>query len=67
MNYLKEGESVTVSPLVHHNVFMSSNSIGHTIKCGKIDSTADLFPSDELDNYTKSFSEADLGKLFVKK
>ncbi|MGP1907981.1 cupin domain-containing protein [Metabacillus sp. JX24] len=67
LNYLKEGESVTVSPLVHHNVFMSSNSVVHTIKCGKTDSTADWFPSYELDNYTKSFSEADLGKLFVKK
>lgn len=65
LNYLKEGQSVTVLPFVHHNVFMSPNSVVHTVKCGETDRGADWFPSEELDDYTKSFSEEDLFKLFV--
>ena len=58
-----EGESVTVNPLVHHNIYMSSNTVTHTIKYGDGSSDIDWFPSIQLDNFTKSISENELLRL----
>ncbi|WP_368659613.1 hypothetical protein AB3Z07_27985 (plasmid) [Metabacillus halosaccharovorans] len=63
LRLLSEGESVIVKPLVHHNIFMSSNSVTHTIKYGGGYSEPDWFPSIELDKYTKKLSENDLLEL----
>ncbi|MCY9662648.1 hypothetical protein P5G65_22720 [Paenibacillus chondroitinus] len=49
---LREGESVTFKPLIHHNIFLSSNSVIHTIKYGPSVEN-DWFPSSELDKVTK--------------
>ncbi|MCR8632763.1 hypothetical protein [Paenibacillus radicis (ex Xue et al. 2023)] len=49
---LREGENVSFEPLVHHNIYLSSNSVIHTIKYGQaLDN--DWFASPELDNLTK--------------
>jgi mannose-6-phosphate isomerase-like protein (cupin superfamily) len=61
--FLREGESVSVTPYVHHNIFMSSNSITHTIKYGGGGHDIDWFPSGELDNFTKKLTENDFLNL----
>lgn len=61
--FLREGESITVNPLVHHNIYLSSNSITHTIKYGGGGSEIDWFPSEDLDRFTKKLSENDLLEL----
>ncbi|MBS4203632.1 hypothetical protein [Lederbergia citrea] len=58
--FLQEGESVSVTPFVHHNIYMASNSITHTIKYGGGSDGIDWFPSEELDNITKKLTENDL-------
>ncbi|KKI91823.1 hypothetical protein WQ54_12690 [Bacillus sp. SA1-12] len=63
LRFLQEGESVTVNPFVHHNIFMSSNSITHTIKYGGGGPKIDWFPSEDLDNFTKKLSENELLEL----
>ncbi|WP_078433618.1 hypothetical protein [Metabacillus halosaccharovorans] len=60
---LSEKESVTVNPFVHHNIFMSSHSVVHTIKYGVGGSEPDWYPSLEFDKYTKKLSENDLLEL----
>ncbi|MZQ83036.1 hypothetical protein GQF01_13060 [Paenibacillus sp. 5J-6] len=56
---LREGESVTIKPLVHHNIFLSSNSVIHTIKFGSALEN-DWFPSSELDRITKHLDPYEL-------
>ncbi|WP_112180455.1 cupin domain-containing protein [Paraliobacillus zengyii] len=60
LRFLREGESATVKPFVHHNIFMSSNSITHTIKYGGGGPKIDWFPSSDLDDFTKKLSENEL-------
>lgn len=62
-HFLQEGESVIVNPLVHHNIYMSANSITHTIKFGGESDGVDWFPSKKLDRVTKKLTESDLLKL----
>ncbi|MEA3318632.1 MAG: hypothetical protein U9Q88_01300 [Bacillota bacterium] len=56
MNFhiLREGESVHVTPLIHHNIYMSSNSVIHTIKYGGEANTIDWFASEELDDLIRT-------------
>ncbi|MBA2937189.1 hypothetical protein HZF08_02640 [Paenibacillus sp. CGMCC 1.16610] len=62
MCLLREGESVVFKPLIHHNIFLSSNSIIHTIKYGQ-SLENDWFPSSELDKMTKHLDPYDLYEL----
>jgi hypothetical protein len=45
MKYLDQGSDITVSPLVHHNIYMSPFTVTHVIKHGKGDSKVDWFAS----------------------
>ena len=63
LHFLYQGDSVTVKPFVHHNIFMSSNSVIHTLKYGVGGKGIDWFPSKGLDTYTKDLSESDLLNL----
>lgn len=63
LRFLREGESVIVNPFVHHNIFMSSNAVTHTIKYGGRGPKIDWFSSEELDKFTKKLSENDLLEL----
>ncbi|MBD8070677.1 cupin domain-containing protein [Bacillus sp. PS06] len=63
LRFLREGESVIVNPFVHHNIFMSSNAVTHTIKYGGYGPNNDWFSSKELDIFTKKLSEKDLLEL----
>ncbi|MBS4194198.1 hypothetical protein [Lederbergia citri] len=60
MRFLREGENVRVNPFVHHNIYLSSNSIMHTIKYGGGNHGIDWFPSEELDNITTKLTDNDL-------
>jgi hypothetical protein len=62
LQLLREGENVFFEPLVHHNIYLSSNSVIHTIKYGEhLD--IDWFPSPELDKLTKHLNPNDLFSL----
>ncbi|KKI90142.1 hypothetical protein WQ54_23910 [Bacillus sp. SA1-12] len=63
MRFLREGESFIVEPFVHHNIFMSSNSVTNTIKYGGGCTEIDWYPSKILDEFTKNLSENDLLEL----
>ena len=52
LRVLKEGESVTFKPFVHHNIYLSPKSVIHTIKYGNAQDN-DWFSSPELDRLTK--------------
>lgn len=52
MCLLREGESVTFLPYVHHNIYLSAESVIHTIKYGTARGT-DWIASPELDMLTK--------------
>lgn len=54
---LREGESVLVTPLVHHNIYMSADSVIHTIKYGGAEDTVDWFASEELDTFIQLHAE----------
>lgn len=53
---IREGEHIIVLPGVHHNIYMSANSVIHTIKYGA-DTSSDWMPSPELDRLTQSLTE----------
>ncbi len=59
LRLLESGESVTVNPHVHHNIYLSAKTILHTIKYGNGISN-DWFPSPELDELTKQISESEI-------
>ena len=63
LRFLREGESVIVNPFVHHNIFMSSKAVTHTIKYGGKGPKIDWFSSEELDIFTKKLSEKNLLEL----
>ncbi|CQR46809.1 hypothetical protein BN1058_01084 [Paraliobacillus sp. PM-2] len=63
LHFLQEGESVSVKPFVHHNIYMSANAITHTIKYGGGSNGVDWFPSHKLDKVTKKLTENDLLEL----
>jgi cupin superfamily acireductone dioxygenase involved in methionine salvage len=56
---MREGEHIVVQPGVHHNIYMSANSVIHTIKHGK-DTSSDWTASPELDRLTQSITEKEL-------
>lgn len=60
MKILHAGESMTVNPFVHHNIYLSPNTTIHTIKYGEIGDQKDWFSSKKLDYLTKKLSEDDL-------
>jgi oxalate decarboxylase/phosphoglucose isomerase-like protein (cupin superfamily) len=49
---LWEGETVSFEPFVQHNIYLSSDSVIHTIKYGKAEGN-DWFASPELDSLTQ--------------
>lgn len=53
LRILQEGDSVMVAPLVPHNIYMSSESVIHTIKFGGMAGTVDWFASEELDAFIR--------------
>ncbi|NMO98176.1 cupin domain-containing protein [Paenibacillus lemnae] len=63
---LEEGDTVIVEPFVHHNIFLSSNSIIHTVKYGKSSAGIDWFSSEKLDDYIQEFTEDEIIKLKTK-
>ncbi|MBO0992739.1 hypothetical protein [Bacillus sp. SD088] len=63
VSFLHEGESVTVKPFVHHNIFLPPHAVIHTIKYGDGSTDIDWFPSKELDQHTQNLSEDDLLKM----
>lgn len=63
LRILEQGDHVIVKPFVHHNIFMASNAVTHTIKYGNVSSGIDWFASEKLDGYTKKLSEEDLLNL----
>lgn len=57
LRLLKEGESVTFLPYVHHNIYLSAGSVIHTIKYGTVTALGtDWIASPELDELTKHLS-----------
>ncbi|SFL42685.1 hypothetical protein SAMN03159341_1066 [Paenibacillus sp. 1_12] len=62
LRLLREGESTTFGPLVHHNIYLSSKSVIHTIKYGE-PVMNDWFPSPELDKLTKHLYPSELFSL----
>ncbi|WNS45327.1 hypothetical protein [Paenibacillus sp. MMS20-IR301] len=52
LHLLAEGGSVTVKPLVPHNIYLSADSVIHTIKYGKAQDN-DWHASPELDVLTR--------------
>ncbi|WP_219834282.1 cupin domain-containing protein [Paenibacillus sp. R14(2021)] len=59
LQLLREGEIVVFKPLSHHNIYLSSNTVIHTIKYGT-HLENDWFSSPELDTFTKSFDPKSL-------
>lgn len=59
LRLLKENESVIVNPYIHHNIFLSANTVTHTIKYGDAQIEIDWFSSPELDKLTKGLSIED--------
>ncbi|WP_028551213.1 cupin domain-containing protein [Paenibacillus sp. UNC451MF] len=66
LGVLKQGESITFTPLVWHNIYLSSNSVIHTIKYGDYLEN-DWFPSPELDQLTKHLDPDSLFSLSAEK
>lgn len=62
LHFIGQGEQVTLNPRVHHNIYMSANTVIHTIKYGS-SSGNDWYPSPELDLLTKHLPESDLIRL----
>ncbi|OMF16680.1 hypothetical protein BK131_01390 [Paenibacillus amylolyticus] len=56
---MREGEHIVVQPGVHHNVYMSANSVIHTIKYG-LNTHSDWSASPELDWVTQTLMESEL-------
>jgi oxalate decarboxylase/phosphoglucose isomerase-like protein (cupin superfamily) len=55
LRVLREGETVSFAPFVHHNIYLSSEAVIHTIKYGKSEDN-DWYASPELDNLTQHLS-----------
>ncbi|MCL6603001.1 MAG: hypothetical protein K6T94_09025 [Paenibacillus sp.] len=62
LRLLREGECVTFLPIVPHNIYLSANSVIHTIKYGKALEN-DWFSSPELDRLTKHLLPNDIFSL----
>lgn len=54
-----EGNHIIVQPGVHHNLYMSANSVIHTIKYG-LNTDSDWSASPELDRVTQTLIESEL-------
>lgn len=52
-----------VNPFIHHNLYMSANTVTHVIKFGSNVTQADWFSSLALDKLTKYIPESDLLKV----
>ncbi len=59
MHFIEQGDSVTVNPFVHHNMYMSANTVIHIVKYDDASGT-NWFSSKELDALTKHISESEL-------
>jgi len=64
MKFLEKNDSIIVSPLRHHNIYMSSLAVTHVVKYGVTNIVnPDWFPSPQLDLLTKVISEPELVRL----
>lgn len=65
LQVLREGETISFEPSIHHNIYLSENSVTHTIKYGK-PLENDWFPSPELDKLTKHLNPKDGQQQYTK-
>lgn len=63
LKYMGQGESISVKPMNHHNIYMSPFTVTHVVKYGSGGIKADWSPSPELDNLTKHIPESHLIQL----
>lgn len=56
----RENEIFTTQPEVHHNIYMPSGAIIHTVKHGDCSLQHDWVASPELDNFTKQMAEREI-------
>ncbi|WP_313641879.1 hypothetical protein [Paenibacillus sp.] len=63
IRYMKQGDSILVLPLIHHNLYMSPYTVTHVIKYGNNGEQPDWFSSPELDKQTKNIPESDLIRM----
>ncbi|OAX50179.1 hypothetical protein [Paenibacillus sp. AD87] len=59
-----EGNHIIVQPGVHHNLYMSANSVIHTIKYG-LNTDSDWSASPELDSVTQKLMESELIQTYA--
>lgn len=57
---LNQGKDVKVKPFLAHNIYMSADSVIHTIKYGSSDIATDWFASPKLDEHTRYLESMDL-------
>ncbi|WP_282940118.1 cupin domain-containing protein [Paenibacillus sp. RC67] len=62
LGILRQGDNITFQPGVHHNIYLSSDSVIHTIKYGDYLEN-DWFSSPELDKLTKHLEPKTLFSL----
>lgn len=68
LSCLKQGEMISVTPLKHHNIYMSPSAVTHTVKYGLRDiEKPDWFQSNELDKLTKSITEKEVLEIYNRK
>lgn len=60
---MKQGDSIMVTPSVHHNIYMSPYTVTHVLKYGDQVTQTDWFPSVQLDQLTRHISEPELLKI----
>lgn len=67
LRYMKQGDSILVPPLAHHNLYMSPYTVTHVIKYGSNRNQTDWFSSPELDKQTKNMPESVLNRMHLEK
>jgi mannose-6-phosphate isomerase-like protein (cupin superfamily) len=68
LKLMKKNDSIIVSPLRHHNIYMSSLAVTHVVKfSGNNIVKPDWFPSSQLDILTKDISESEIVRLITEK
>lgn len=64
LKLMEKNDSFIVSPLLHHNIYMSSLAVTHVVKYGGNNGVEpDWFPSPQLDRLTKDITESELVRM----
>jgi hypothetical protein len=58
----RENDAFMTEPEVHHNIYMPSGAVIHTVKHGDCSIQPDWFPSPVLDELTKQMGETEMFK-----